>query len=79
MIGKNSTLFPTIGQIFSNHWKTCAAPRSQRIVPPPEPKPSNHQTIKPPNHQTVEPNRQVLLTMPVMTVLRDLRTLEIMS
>ena len=72
MIGKNSTLFPTIGQIFSNHWKTCAAPRSQRIVrPPPEPKPSNH--------QTVDPNRQVLLTMPVMTVLRDLRTLEIMS
>ena len=32
IIGKNGLIFPTIGKLFSNHWKTGLLPRSQRIV-----------------------------------------------
>jgi hypothetical protein len=29
---RQKAVFPTIGNIFSNHWKTCGVPGSQRIA-----------------------------------------------
>ena len=41
----------------SNHWKICAAPRSERIVSPPSP---NHQTIKLSNRRTIKPSNRTV-------------------
>ena len=35
IIGKNAASFPTIGNFFSNHWKTRFLPMSQQIVQTP--------------------------------------------